>query len=82
MAARPGAPELWARQDAAWRDPASDVASAIGFLAGFGKPVAPIGQAFDGGPEGGREGLPTADELAAFADTAAAHGASGPTRGF
>ena len=59
------------------RDPASDVASAIDFLAGLGKPVAPIGQAFDGGPEGGREGLPTADELAAFAGTAAAHGASG-----
>jgi hypothetical protein len=59
------------------RDPATDVASAVDFLSAFGKPVAPIGQAFDGGPEGGREGLPTADELAAFAATAKAHGAAG-----
>src|SRR5688500_3032445 len=35
------------------RDPATDVAGAIDYLAQFGKPILPIGQAYNGGPEGG-----------------------------
>jgi hypothetical protein len=59
------------------RDPASDVAQAVDYFAGYQKPVAPVGQAFDGGPEGGRPGQPTSYELSIFAQTALDHGASG-----
>ena len=59
------------------REPDTDAAEALDFLAQFGKPIAPIGQAYDGGPEGGRPGPPTPDEIERFCRAAAAHGAIG-----
>src|SRR5205085_2613776 len=45
------------------RQPDTDVAGAIRDLASFGKPVFPVGQAYDGSAEGGRKGVPPPDEL-------------------
>src|SRR4051794_4941490 len=59
------------------REPDADVATAIDRLAPLGKPVLPIGQAYDGSAEGGRPGSPTPDELARFLATAEQHGATG-----
>jgi hypothetical protein len=59
------------------REPDTDVATAIDRLAPLGKPVLPIGQAYDGAAEGGRPGSPTPDELARFLATAEQHGATG-----
>jgi hypothetical protein len=59
------------------RQPDTDVAGAMSDLAPLGKPIFPVGQAFDGGPEGGRPGLPTPDELDRFMQTAKADGAQG-----
>ena len=59
------------------RQPDTDVAGALRDLAGFGKPVYPVGQAYDGAPEGGRRGVPPPDELFRFMSTAAKHGAAG-----
>jgi hypothetical protein len=62
-----------------WIDtpPDEDAAQAVDFLAVFGKPVLPIGQAYDGGLEGGQPGTPTGAEITAFINTSAAHGAKG-----
>ena len=62
-----------------WIDtsPAFDVAQAIAYLAPYGKPIMPIGQAYDSGLEGGVPGTPTRDELQSFIDTASASGAKG-----
>ena len=59
------------------REPDSDVATALDRLVPFGKPVLPIGQAYDGGSEGGRPGPPTPSELARFFAAAAQRGAAG-----
>jgi hypothetical protein len=59
------------------RQPDTDVAGAIDYLAQFGKPIIPIGQAYDGSLEGGRPGPPTPDEIQRFISTADAHGAIG-----
>ena len=59
------------------RQPDSDVAGALRDLARFGKPVYPVGQAYDGFPEGGRKGVPPPDELRRFMNAAAEHGAAG-----
>lgn len=59
------------------RDPAADVANAIAFLAPLGKPVVPVGQAFDSAVDGGTAGKPGIDQLSAFATSAAANGAAG-----
>ncbi|MCU1462222.1 MAG: Peptidoglycan-binding domain 1 protein [Acidimicrobiales bacterium] len=59
------------------RQPDSDVAGAMRDLAPFGKPIIPVGQAYDGAAEGGRPGVPTRDELSRFMATAAAQGAPG-----
>ncbi|MGH9278924.1 MAG: hypothetical protein ACRD12_12575 [Acidimicrobiales bacterium] len=48
------------------RQPDTDMAGALVDLVPFGKPIFPIGQAFDGGPEGGRWGMPPPDELQRF----------------
>jgi hypothetical protein len=48
------------------REPGIDVSYALQYLARFTKPVAPVGQAYDGGPEGGRPGVPTRAELLRF----------------
>lgn len=57
------------------RQPDSDVAGAVAALSVFGKPVIPIGQAYDGAAEGGRPGVPTRDELLRFMAAAEAAGA-------
>jgi hypothetical protein len=59
------------------RQPDTDVAGAMAFLARFDKPVFPVGQAYDGVAEGGRKGVPSRDELVRFARAAAANGAAG-----
>jgi hypothetical protein len=48
------------------RDPGTDTDNAMRFLARYGKPLMPIGQAYDGGPEGGRPGVPSPGELNLF----------------
>ena len=59
------------------RYPGPDVEGAIRDLGPLGKPIFPIGQAYDGAPEGGRAGVPPREELLTFADVASAHGAQG-----
>ena len=50
------------------REPDTDVAAALDWLAQFGKPMLPIGQAYDGTAEGGRPG-PTGEEITRFITT-------------
>lgn len=57
------------------RDPGTDVAGAIEFLSGFGKPVMPVGQAYDGGAEGGPPGVPSRARLIRFMQVAEQMGA-------
>ena len=59
------------------RQPDTDVAGALRDLAKFNKPVYPVGQAYDGSPEGGRKGVPPPDELWRFMRFAQNHGAAG-----
>jgi hypothetical protein len=62
-----------------WIDqpPDEEAANAVDFLSQFGKPVLPVGQAYDGALEGGPPGTPTADEIGSFVNAADAHGAAG-----
>ena len=57
--------------------PDQEAADAVDYLSQFGKPVLPIGQAYDSGLEGGPPGAPTGDEIDAFINAAQAHGAAG-----
>jgi hypothetical protein len=59
------------------REAGSDVAGALDNLRHLGKPLFPIGQAYDGGPEGGRPGVPSRAELLRFMEVAHAGGAEG-----
>ena len=59
------------------RQPDSDVAGALKYLRRFHKPIIPVGQAYDGGPEGGRPGPPTTGEIRRFINAAANNGARG-----
>jgi peptidoglycan hydrolase-like protein with peptidoglycan-binding domain len=59
------------------RDPATDVAGAVDYLAQFGKPILPVGQAYNGGPEGGPDRDPPKGQLVAFMNTAMSKGALG-----
>jgi hypothetical protein len=59
------------------RQPDTDVAGAMRDLAKFGKPVYPVGQAYDGSPEGGRKGVPPPEELFRFMRFAQSNGAAG-----
>ena len=59
------------------RQPGPDVEGALRDLKPHGKPVFPIGQAYDGAPEGGRPGVPPREELMTFAQVAHGHGAAG-----
>src|SRR5205814_5555746 len=59
------------------RQPGPDVEGAIRDLRKLGKPIFPIGQAYDGAREGGRAGVPPRAELVAFMDVAARNGAQG-----
>ncbi|MGK2958590.1 MAG: peptidoglycan-binding protein [Acidimicrobiales bacterium] len=62
------------------RQPETDAGSAVAYFRDlFGKPVIPVGQAYDGGPEGGRPGPPPPDEINRFlvaSEKAGAIGAS------
>ena len=57
------------------REPGGDVAMAMKYLAHFGKPLMPVGQAYDGGPEGGRPGVPPPAEILRFMQVAKQYGA-------
>jgi hypothetical protein len=46
-------------------------------LAKFNVPIYPVGQAYDGSPEGGRRGVPPPEELFRFMRYAESHGAAG-----
>jgi hypothetical protein len=59
------------------RDPVADVTGAIAALAPLGKPVLPVGQAYDGGPEGGPQGPPPKEAVVRFMQAATASGATG-----
>jgi hypothetical protein len=59
------------------REPGPDVQGALRDLAPLGKPVFPVGQAYDGAPEGGRHGVPPRAELLSFAEVADLSGAQG-----
>jgi len=59
------------------RQPDTDVVGAIRDLAPYGKPVFPVGQAYDGRSEGGRPGVPPPEELWRFMRFAQANGAQG-----
>jgi len=59
------------------REPGSDVAGALADLRGYGKPVFPVGQAYDGGSEGGRPGVPPPAELLRFFKVSYDKGAEG-----
>ena len=59
------------------RQPDTDVIGAMNELEKFGKPVFPVGQAYDGKPEGGRAGVPPPEELQSFMRSALAEGAPG-----
>jgi hypothetical protein len=48
------------------RQPETDTWAAFDYLYQFGKPIIPVGQGYDGGPEGGRPGPPPADEIDRF----------------
>jgi hypothetical protein len=59
------------------RQPDTDVVGALRDLAQYSKPVFPVGQAYDGAPEGGRAGVPPPEELWRFMRFAQANGAQG-----
>ncbi len=59
------------------RQPDTDVVGAMDELAKFGKPVFPVGQAYDGRAEGGRAGVPPPEELQRFMRTSLEKGATG-----
>ena len=58
------------------REPVSDVTGAMRDLAQFGKPVFPIGQAYDGAADHGPPGVPGRAALHAFMRAAEQHGAT------
>jgi hypothetical protein len=57
------------------RDPAAEMTAAAAYLAPFGKVLLPIGQAYDGAPEGGPPGPPPPAQILAFLDAAETAGA-------
>lgn len=57
------------------RDPATDVIDTIKALAPLGKPIIPVGQAYDGSREGGPPGVPPRDQLLRFMQAAEENGA-------
>jgi hypothetical protein len=59
------------------REPIEDTTVAMLALARLGKPLMPVGQAYDGGPEGGRPGVPPRTELLQFMYIAHRYGAIG-----
>ncbi|HVW35425.1 MAG TPA: hypothetical protein VHL53_23035 [Acidimicrobiia bacterium] len=59
------------------RDPAAEVDQAVTDLAGLGKPIMPVGQAYDAASEGGPPGPPPREQLDRFIQTAESRGVSG-----
>lgn len=59
------------------RQPDTDAVGALDDLRGYGKPLFPVGQAFDAGPEGGRPGVPPPAEIIRFLRASYANGAEG-----
>ena len=58
-------------------DPARTTAEAVSYLKRFGKPVAPIGQVYDMGPEGGPRGRPRRPAIRLFMHEARVRGSVG-----
>ena|GEM_PF-2225562 len=58
-------------------DPAETVRYTIEYLSRYGKPVSPVGQTYDMGPEGGPRGNPPPHQTWAFMKAAGAAGAVG-----
>lgn len=58
-------------------DPVRTTADAVSYLKRFGKPVAPIGQVYDMGPEGGPKGRPKPAAIRRFMAEARARGSVG-----
>ena len=59
------------------RDPVVEVEQAITDLAALGRPIMPVGQAYDAGPEGGPPGPPPKEHLVRFIHAAQARGVTG-----
>lgn len=60
------------------RDPATDVTNAINDLKGLGKPIIPVGQAYDPAIDGSNmAGPPSGEQIDQFMHAAAANGATG-----
>ena len=59
------------------RDPGADIAGAMTNLAQYGKPIIPIGQAYDGQGEGGPPGVPSSGQIQRFMQVAEEYGAIG-----
>jgi hypothetical protein len=57
------------------RDPVAEVVSAMDYLSQFGKPVIPVGQAYDGSLDGGHPGIPSPEAIISFMQAAEARGA-------
>jgi hypothetical protein len=58
------------------REPGSDVLEGMNILKTLGKPIMPVGQAYNGAPEGGRPGVPPPAELRRFMQVSAEQGAA------
>lgn len=59
------------------QNPEDHMAGAIRDLEAFGKPILPVGQAYDGGAEGGPPGVPPREELIRFMQSGDRVGAAG-----
>jgi hypothetical protein len=59
------------------RDPAGEVDQAVTDLAALGKPIMPVGQAYDAGSEGGPPGPPPKEHLVRFIQAAQTRGVTG-----
>lgn len=59
------------------RDPVAEVTGAIDGLAPLGKPLLPVGQAYDGAIDGGPPGPPPKEHIEQFMETATTKGAAG-----
>ena len=59
------------------QDPESHITGAMRDLAAYGKPILPVGQAYDGGAEGGPPGVPPREELIQFMQGGDKAGAAG-----
>ncbi|MGI8685987.1 MAG: peptidoglycan-binding domain-containing protein [Acidimicrobiales bacterium] len=59
------------------QDPTTHMEGAVRDLEVYGKPILPVGQAYDGGGEGGPPGVPSRDELIQFMQSGDKVGAAG-----